>query len=226
MARRWRPQLRPVQSDPTQFHQPRLTTQDKDLSEQVIERHKVAATPRRSANMPKACSSTWPTTWVPPDSAITLRVLLAFISEMPFWFGNWRVLQPQYPLPGGCFRGTRHSADHATWRIGASSLVRGSKSWIAQDRCLCRTTSRWTSGETDPSPAKMTVWTRRHRRVAYVFHGCYRDGLVATALEGGVNSTTIWEFSFTTTGLVPAGRFTVSTLLAVAPGCTATADHR
>lgn len=53
-------------------------------------------------------------TWVPPDSTITLRVLLAFISEMPSLSGNLLAQHLQYPLPGGRFRGTRHSTDHTT----------------------------------------------------------------------------------------------------------------
>jgi hypothetical protein len=35
---------------------------------------------------------TWPTTWVPPASTITLRVLLTFISEMPSYSGISRLI--------------------------------------------------------------------------------------------------------------------------------------
>ena len=44
-------------------------------------------TPIRSANAPKACKPTWPTTCEPTLSTATFLVLVAFTSEMPFCSG-------------------------------------------------------------------------------------------------------------------------------------------
>ncbi len=53
---------------------------------------------------------TWATTWSPPPSTTTLAALLPFTSEVPSRDGVLGSRQPQNPLPGGLFRGTRRSA--------------------------------------------------------------------------------------------------------------------
>ena len=63
----------------------------------------VSPTRSRSANDPKACNPTWPATWVPPVSTLTLRVLLAFTSEMPSCLGNRVFVSCSFPHQEGVF---------------------------------------------------------------------------------------------------------------------------
>ena len=70
---------------------------------------RASPSPSRSAKVPSACSPTWETTWSPPGSTTTRRVLLACISEVPFCLGLLALDKLSFPRQEGFSANTRRS---------------------------------------------------------------------------------------------------------------------